>query len=182
MRSIPPATVDAILTLQLLVAWAGEGARLGWWRTNLVDPDAGLDLLTRLAPRTAEVAAWELVRAAAIAEDAKRRAQQADGERLITLFALGVDVDEALADRLHDLKTGSTGMKALAALPTPGDPFDRAALTTRLSALGAVDTDARTAGRRIKGDTPVGPDVRAKRLAAALVPLADHYPMPYFAP
>ena len=47
---------------------------------------------------------------------------------------------------------------------------------------GAVDTEPRAAGRRMKLEAPVGQDVRAKRLAAALVPLADHYPMPYFGP
>ena len=33
------ATIDAILTAQLAVAWAGEGGeepRLKWWRTDLV--------------------------------------------------------------------------------------------------------------------------------------------------
>ncbi|HEY5955223.1 MAG TPA: hypothetical protein VIV60_01670 [Polyangiaceae bacterium] len=34
-------TIDKILAIQLLVAWAGEGRsepkRLGWWDTDLVD-------------------------------------------------------------------------------------------------------------------------------------------------
>jgi hypothetical protein len=48
--------LDEILTLQLLVAWAGEGLsdppRLGWWRTMLVDEFGGEDLFKRLTPRT----------------------------------------------------------------------------------------------------------------------------------
>lgn len=177
MRSTPPLVLDSILSLQLVVAWAGEASRLGWWNTNLIDPDAGLDLLTRLAPRTAALAAWELVRAAAIAVDADRRGPQAERDRMVTLFHLGVDLDEALADRLREIKmSGGT----FPDLPFPDAKFDRAAFSARLSALGTVETEARASGRRIKGELPVGPDVRVKRLAAALVPLADHYPMPYY--
>lgn len=178
MQSTPTSTLDAILSLQLVVAWAGEASRLGWWNTNLIDPDAGLDLLTRLAPRTAALAGWELVRAAAIAVDAERRGPQAERDRMVTLFHLGVDLDEALADRLREIKmSGGT----LPDLPTADTQFDRAAFAARLSALGAVDTEPRASGRRIKGPMPVEPAVRVTRLAAALVPLVDHYPLPYFA-
>ncbi len=48
--------LDAILALQLTVAWAGEGLadpkRLDWWRTDLVDPMGGGDLFARLFPKT----------------------------------------------------------------------------------------------------------------------------------
>lgn len=177
MRSIPASTLDTVLSLQCLVAWAGEASRLGWWRTHLIDPDAGLDFLVRLAPRTAALAGWELVRAAAAATDAQRRTAQAERDRMITLFHLGTEVDEALTDRLHELKM-SAG--TLPNLPEPDAPFDRDALTRKLAALGSVGTEPRASGRRIKGEIPVGLDVRAKRLAAALLPLADHYPLPYF--
>lgn len=177
MRAVSAFVLDSILTLQCLVAWAGESSRLGWWGTNLVDPDAGLDLLHRLAPRTAPLAGWQLVRAAAVAVDAERRAPQAERDRMITLFHLGVDLDEALADRLHEIKrSGGT----LADLPAPDAPFDRAAFAARLAALGSVETEPRASGRRIRSDLPAGPDERARRLAAALVPLPDHYPLPYF--
>jgi hypothetical protein len=177
MRAVPASTLDSILQLQCLVAWAGESSRLGWWGTNLLDPDAGLDLLHRLAPRTAPLAGWQLVRAAAIAVDAERRTTQADRDRMVTLFHLGVDLDEALADRIHDLKLAG---QPLADLPAPDAAFDRAAFAAQLSALGAVETEPRASGRRIKGELPVGPDVRARRLAAALVPFPDHYPLPFF--
>lgn len=177
MRAVSASTLDSVLTLQCLVAWAGEASRLGWWATNLIDPDAGLDLLHRLAPRTAPMAGWQLVRAAAIAVDAERRTTQAERDRMITLFHLGVDLDEALADRLHELKQSGT---PLTDLPASDAPFDRAGFAARLSALGAVETEPRASGRRIKSDLPVGPDVRARRLAAALVPFPDHYPLPFF--
>jgi hypothetical protein len=178
MLPVGASALNAILQLQLLVAWAGESSRLGWWNTNLIDADAGLDLLHRLAPRTAALAGWELVRAAAIATDAERRGRQAERDRMVTLFHLGVDLDEALADRLREIKmAGGT----LAGLPSPDAKFDRAEFAARLSALGAVDTEPRASGRRIKGPMPTEADLRAKRLAAALVPLVDHYPLPYFA-
>ncbi|KYF49442.1 hypothetical protein BE08_33000 [Sorangium cellulosum] len=53
---LSPAHLDEILALQLTVAWASEAAgeppRLGWWRSDLVDPEAGGDLFVRLLPRT----------------------------------------------------------------------------------------------------------------------------------
>ena len=43
--------LDKILALQIMVAWAGEGAcepkRLDWWRTDLIDEYGGGDLFTR---------------------------------------------------------------------------------------------------------------------------------------
>ncbi len=50
--SISNNIVDEILALQLAVAWAGEGVcepeRLGWWKTDMVDPDGGGDLMRGL--------------------------------------------------------------------------------------------------------------------------------------
>lgn len=180
MPVVSPSAIDTILSLQLLVAWAGESARLGWWNTNFIDPDGGLDLLGRVAPRTGAVAAWELVRAAAVSADADRRRRQAEGDRLVTLFHLGEDVEEAVADRLRAIKMSSGSIAALPGVPAADAPFDRAALTSRLGSLGAADAEPRAGGRRLKGQMPTDPEARAQRLAAALVPLADHYPMPYF--
>lgn len=176
LRTIPSRDIDTILKLQLLVAWAGESQRLGWWNTNLIDPDGGLDLLTRLAPRTGVVAAWELVRLAAATVDAERRRQHANGDRLVTLFHLGPDVDEAVADRLRTIKAAEESLGSL----VPEEPFDRASLTALLASGGPVETEATPMGRRVRSDLPVGPAVRASRLAGALLPLADAYPMPYW--
>jgi hypothetical protein len=177
---VSSSAIDTILSLQLLVAWAGESARLSWWNTNFIDPDGGLDLLGRVAPRTGAVAAWELVRAAAVAADADRRGRQAEGDRLITLFHLREDVEEAVADRLRALKMSGGSVAALPGVPAVDARFDRAAFTARLGSLGAADAEPRAAGRRLKGPMPSEPELLATRLAAALLPLADHYPMPYF--
>src|SRR6187455_1033423 len=58
MARISPTHLDEILSLQLAVAWAGEAAgepaRLGWWKSDLVDGEGGGDLFARLVPRTAK--------------------------------------------------------------------------------------------------------------------------------
>ena len=46
-QSIPDSVLDDILTLQLTVAWAGEGLcepkRLDWWKTDVIDEMGGGD-------------------------------------------------------------------------------------------------------------------------------------------
>jgi len=51
--ALSTAELDAILSIQLTVAWAGKReGRLGWWRTELTDPEAGGDFFERLVPRS----------------------------------------------------------------------------------------------------------------------------------
>ena len=96
--------LDEILALQFLVAWAGEGRckprRLGWWDTDLVDPDGGGDLLARLAPRTHAWAALEAIRETARQTDTKARERHGEPDRLRTIFFLGFEAHEKLSDRL----------------------------------------------------------------------------------
>ncbi|MEH1827217.1 MAG: BrxE family protein [Nostoc sp.] len=51
-------TLDNILALQIIVAWAGEGIcdpkRLNWWRTDLIDENGGGDLFASVAKLTRE--------------------------------------------------------------------------------------------------------------------------------
>ena len=79
---IPEVTPDAILVIQITVAWAGEGRctpkRLGWWDTDLIDEMGGGELLRRLLLKTGAWAALEAVREAARRTDAKARGQMAD--------------------------------------------------------------------------------------------------------
>ena len=115
------AALDEILALQFLVAWAGEGRckprRLGWWDTDLVDPDGGGDLLARLAPRTHAWATLEAVREAARQTDTKARERHGEPDRLRTIFFLGFEVDEKVGDRLATHKRAST--PPTEALPLP---------------------------------------------------------------
>ena len=75
--TITEPTLNSILALQVVVAWAGEAlrepARLGWWRTDLVDEAGGGDLFRRLLPKTHSWAGLETIRRAATQADLKAR-------------------------------------------------------------------------------------------------------------
>jgi hypothetical protein len=111
--------LDALLTLQLSVAWAGEGrcepARFGWWDTALVDEYDGLDLLTRLLPETGEWAALEVVRLVARQVDDEAREKAASPDDVRSIYHLGFALDEQLDDRLAEHKR--SGKKPTEALP-----------------------------------------------------------------
>lgn len=181
---IPTSTLDQILAVQLTVAWAGEGRceprRLGWWQTDLVDPAGGGDLFARLAPRTAAWAGMEAVREAARRIDAQARRQMSDADKLRTLFFLGFEIDEKLADRLAQLKRD--GEPPSKALPVPIDfdrPFSAERFAEAIRAPGGEHSVV-PGGRQLKGPAPQALELLVARLAAALVPLADRYPLPFF--
>lgn len=179
------SVLDQILTLQLLVAWAGEGntdpPRLGWWRTSLVDEFGGEDLFRRLTPRTWRWAVLEATRAAARTVDAEMRSHAADGDQLVSLFHLGFVVDEQLDDRLAELKRSTADpAEVLPQLGAMAKPWDAAGFLQELSALAEVSIAASSLGRRLKGEMPSDPAAAARMLAAALAPVGDRYPAPYF--
>jgi len=183
-----PATesLDRILALQFLVAWAGEGRsdprRLGWWDTDLVDEAGGGDLLARLAPRTHRWASLELVREAARRADQAARRQHGDPDRLRTLYFLGFELDERLHDRVVELKRQGKPPETVLPLPFKlGAEFDRDRVVELLSKAGKVAFDkVPPVGRQLKGAAPVAPEAMIEALASALVPLADDYPLPFF--
>lgn len=207
--------LDEILALQLTVAWAGEAlcepARLGWWRTDLVDAEGGGDLFARLLPRTAPWAALEAALAAAAHVDRAARLRLAQPDTVRTLFSWGFALDEKLAERLAALKQTLTPPST--ALPLPlelGAPFSRDAFEHRLRIEG-LRVDSVPGGRQVVlhsdagrlivpgeqtrtvlgevaivqkvGSTfqtlVVNANVLARHLAAALVPVAPHYPAPF---
>lgn len=175
--------LDTLLALQIAVAWAGEGRcdppRLGWWETDLVDPEGGGDFLARLLPKTHAWVALEAVREAARRVDAKARAKLAQPDAVRTLFFLGFEVDEQLADRLADHKHGGTPTTVL---PLPVDPsraFSRDAFSQALG-TGNASVTVVPGGRLLKGKVPGDPVDAVRNLAAALLPLADEYPMPFY--
>lgn len=174
-----PAALDHLLTSQLVVAYAGEASpddpRLGWWQTDILSRDGGLDVLRRLTPRTWRWAALRAVREAARAFDALQRKRAPEPDRLTTLFHLGFTVDEQLDDRLDQLAAAHPE-DPLAALPELGPhidfdgrrPFDRKAFEVWLGAPPKVETT--TLGRRV---------IDRSTLRSALAPLTATYPMPY---
>lgn len=177
--------LDSILALQLTVAWAGEGLcqppRLGWWRTDLVDEAGGGDLFARLTPRVQRWSALEAVREAARRVDEQSRREVAEPERVRTLFHLGFRMDERLGTRLSVLKASEVPPER--ALPFPPDlkpDFSRESLAVLLTALRpGVKYAAVLGGREIAGPAQTAPVTLAQQLAAALVPFAERYPMPF---
>lgn len=184
--TIPDAELDQMLALQFTIAWAGEGAcvppRLGWWKTDLIDPAGGGDLMARLLPKTHAWASLEAAREAALRADAAARAATADPDKLRTLFFLGFEVDEQLSERLAFHKR--SGIPPADALPLPlrlGTELSPETLEATLqSSHGKVEHTVVPGGRQVRGRMPEEPTAMVRLLAAALLPLADKYPMPFY--
>lgn len=145
-----------------------------------MDEAGGGDFLVRLLPQTHAWAALEAVREAARRVDAKARAKMAEPDGVRTLFFLGFEVDEQLDDRLMALKHGGTSPSAALSLPVKltGD-FDRDALMARLQGGDAVYAVV-PGGRQLKGKLPGKPELVVQKLAAALVPCSEQYPLPFY--
>lgn len=171
-------TLDTILDLQCRVAWAGEtpsdGPRLGWWRTDLLDPDSGGDFVARLARRSGAWAGLQAVREAARQADHKLRLRLADPDKVRTLFFWGFELDEQLSDRLRERKWAEGEAPALAS-------FERDQLEREFKALApAAAYTIQASGRQMSGAMPEDPLRAAQMLVAALAPLGESYPMPFF--
>lgn len=180
---VPNTQLHHVLSLQLTVAWLGEGhGRRNWWRTGLLDQDGGLDFFERVTPNRAAWIALDAARRAAVSVDAALRRRSGAG-RFRTLFHFGFEVNERLEQRLIDLRQEG------------GDPFGRLGLPfrpdTELETRAAVaflteqtprdpTFSISPAGRELDGAPPAALDRAASVLAAALVPDADSYPMAHF--
>jgi hypothetical protein len=184
---LAPSTLDTVLALQITVAWAGEGrsqpSRLGWWQTDLVDEAGGGDLLARLLPRTHSWASLEAVRESARRADAMARKAMAPSDSIHSLFFLGFEIDERLAERLGSLKRA--GASPQSALPFPislSAPFNRDALTEALRQPGSGDAPytVTPGGRQLKEAMPTSLELAVRNLAAALLPLPEQYPLPFY--
>lgn len=185
---LPLSDLDLLLTVQITVAWAGEGGtsggveRLGWWRTNLVSEFGGEDLFQFLTPNTWQWASLQAVRQAACRRDAEMRAQVDDADRLISLYYLGFEIDERLEERLIDLKRSGVppreALPGLAAILMP--EWNRDSFIEWLASFGESEYTPAPVGRRLKGAPPTALDQTTRRLVAALAPLAESYPLPHF--
>ena len=188
MPHLTPQELDEILSVQLLLAWAGETPggdqpRLGWWKTDVIDDDAGGDLWKRLLPRTYRWAGLDAARRAAYLTDERLRrpAKNADSQR--TLFHFGFEIDEVLAERLaHHVLEARTPVEVLPLLRTVGSGFDRARL---VKSLGPDNVDASfkvvAGGRQLKKVAAETLPARARRLGLALLsaPTSQAYPVPF---
>jgi hypothetical protein len=179
--STSPEDLDYVLGLQISVAWAGEQggepARLGWWKTDLVDQEAGGDLFGRLLPRTAAWAGLQAAREAAIRRDLELRRKLAAPDRACTLFHFGFAVDERLRERLvHHKRHGHSPREAIGL--RVADRWDKKAFEDFAAAQGTAKTEVIPGARKLK---KVAGSLReqAGQLAAALLPLSDAYPLPF---
>lgn len=182
---LDPADLDTLLALQLSVAWAGEGAgsppRLGWWKSDLVDPEGGGDLFARLVPKTAAWSSLVLVREAARRVDEAARQRLAQGDRVWTLFHFGFAVDEQLADRLAYHRAHRHVPKdVLGPRYLVGSEWSPSSFEGWLSSLGSVKTEVTPGGRKLLGRGAGGPTEIAPLLAAALLPLTPSWPLPFW--
>jgi hypothetical protein len=176
--------IDKILELQLAVAWAGETTeppRLAWWKTAMADEYGGEDLLRRLTPKTWQWAALECCRAAAKRLDEAARSAADDPDNLISLYRFGFEVDERLDDRLLEHKQSGQQLKdifpELAELLSGWAPERFEAW---LQKYGSQTYTTTATGRRLGTDLPKDFPRAAAQLTAALQPIADKYPLPYF--
>ncbi|NVJ19966.1 BREX-6 system BrxE protein [Myxococcus sp. AM011] len=169
--------LDEILALQLVLAWAGESPggqqpRLGWWKTDLVDPDGGGDLWRRLLPRTHHWAGLDAARRAARRVDERLRRESARADDMRTLFHFGFEIDEALDERLaHHKLEAHPPVEVLPLLQVTGAPFDREALFSRLYSpnLDVAYKVAAFGARQLKARSEEGPVFQARRFAAVML-------------
>lgn len=184
---LPKSVLDAVLALQITVAWAGEGSgdvpRLGWWNCGLTDRDGGGDFFERSAPATARWAQLDAVRRAAMIVDQRiRRNHMAGHDHMRTIYHLGYVVDEALNERLRSLK--QTGEEPGTALTFPVNldgEFDRGAFDRFVDSLGDVPKPKiMPVGRELPGRPPEAVEVMMRHLIGALRPLPGMYPMPFY--
>lgn len=154
--SLSTSDLDHTLIAQFVVAWAGEGGedrRLGWWRSDLVSEYGGEDLFKRLLPNTWDWAVLQAAREAARRHDAAQRAKDHEPDRILSLFALGFEIDERLDERLQDLKRSGTSVpNALPGIvPIVGANWDRERFAAWIGERGGVDLSAVPTGRRFEG-------------------------------
>lgn len=179
------STLDAILALQIAVAWAGEGLcepkRLDWWHTDLVDPAGGGYLFQELLPKTYQWASLEAVRQVAIQQNKQMRQSMAQPDQIRTLFFWGFAIDEQLDDLLIQHK--QTGFP-IDVLPLPlelGSSFAKADFEAAIHVPNQnIDFRVVPGGREIVSKMPESLELCARNLAAALLPLVDRYPMPFY--
>jgi hypothetical protein len=106
----------------------------------------------------------------------------ADADAVRTIFFLGFEVDEQVQDRLAFLKRQGTPPEQALKLPLPlGAEFDRSRVEAAFAQGEPSSFKKEPGGRLLTGPASSAPDAAVQRLVAALVPLADSYPLPHFA-
>lgn len=183
---IPQSEIDYALSVQLIVAWAGESGdedrRLGWWRSDLVSEFGGEALFQSLLPNSWEWAVYQGVREAARRRDAERRSEDHNPDQIQSLFHLGFFLDERLDERLQDLKRAAKSPRLVFPLLAEviGESWEQPRFLEWVMSCGDVEIMTSPAGRRLKGKAPESLQSLVKSLVGGLAPLADVYPLPHY--
>ncbi len=184
-RAISDTVIDAVLSAQIAVAWAGEAGettRLGWWKTDLMSEFGGEDLFKRLLPKTWDWAVVQGLREAARRHDAELRSKVHDPDAVISLYRLGFAVDERADERLLELKrlgtTPDVAFPAFAELV--GASWARKPFEAWVDAHGDAKYEIVPNARQLKGALPGNLEHVVKSLVSALLPLVDQYPLPHY--
>ncbi|MCB9489068.1 MAG: BREX-6 system BrxE protein [Deltaproteobacteria bacterium] len=178
--------LDTILALQIVVAWAGEGKceppRLSWWQSDVVDPQGGGSLFARLLPHTHRWASLEAVLEIARRHDNENRRKLSDADQICTIFFLGFETDEDLAGRMKlHVRSGKTPEECLPLPVNLSHSLSKTDLEKYLNPAGeSSGYRVVPGGRQLKGEVPPDPVAAAHRLAEALVPLPEQYPLPFY--
>jgi hypothetical protein len=124
----------------------------------------------------------EAVREAARQIDNKARERHGQADRLRSLYFLGCEADEKLADRLAVHKRD--GQPPAEVLPLPfalGNAWDRDKVLAVFAKGGRVAFEAvPPVGRQLKGPMPTSAIEVVRALVAALATPADEYPFPFY--
>lgn len=170
--------LEALLTVQFNVAWAGEAdcqpPRFAWWKANLSEPANGGDLMRTIAPRSWAWGALVALREAGRRADHARAGADRGGDRFVSIFRVSADVDQQLGEHLGELRV--SGVPPHEALPgllfrlTERDEdsaFDAAAFTAWARGLGPAERAETPRGWRLVA-APADPARCVPKLAALL--------------
>lgn len=178
--------IDKILSLQFIVAWAGELAqdpeRLGWWQSDLVDALGGGEFFRRLVPATYKWAALQAAHQVARLVDDAARLQLPDPDQVRTLFFWGFETNEKLDARILQLKLQGLSPEVALNMPLALDSeWDRQAFSKFLESLPQnADYTSKREGRELKNPVSDCLAANVEQFAKALLPLDKTYPLPYF--
>ena len=197
-HSLPIETLDTILALQITVAWAGEQGdnekeKMGWWKTTLIDSDAGIDVFGSIAPHTKLWLCCKAAREVARRTEETLRKKSNEPEKVYSLFHLGDGIDFLLAERLDSLIHQKADFKnILRYINLSGEAFFTRSIEEQtwkkesfekwLSSLGKTDFKEESVGRALSGaDRQLAQDplARAQKFVCALNPLSSNYPFPH---
>jgi hypothetical protein len=184
--------LDEILSIQIAVAWAGESSedsRLGWWDTDLISEYGGGDFFKELAPSSWKWLCFKAAREVARRKDNELRRRASQPDEVYTLYHFGYEIDEQLTQRLDELIHHQHPVETLlqkshfyTSVPEEED-WAQEKFEAWLKGLVDATTNIESVGRVMSGpdrEMPGQPLVRAKKLARALLPLSDEYPLPHY--